>query len=57
MNRILLLLFAAGFPFGQDWPVYGGDAGGSGFRRLRSPGISRKVFVMFQNAAAPRRSY
>src|SRR5678815_1464645 len=29
MNRFLLLLFAAGFAFGQDWPAYGGDAGGS----------------------------
>ena len=29
MNRILLLLVTAGLAFGQDWPVYGGDAGGA----------------------------
>src|SRR5713226_6244416 len=29
MNRILLLLVTGGLAFGQDWPVYGGDAGGT----------------------------
>ena len=30
MNRIpLLLLLAAGLAFGQEWPFYGGDAGGT----------------------------
>ena len=35
MNRILLLLAAAGLAFGQEWPVYGGDAGGARYSPLK----------------------
>src|SRR5215468_1206600 len=34
MNRILLLLITGGLAFGQDWPVYGGDAGGARYSSL-----------------------
>ena len=34
-NLILMLLLAAVFMLGQDWPVYGGDAGGTRFSSLK----------------------
>src|SRR3954452_12347912 len=35
MHRILLLLLAGGLAFAQDWPVYGGDAGGARYSALK----------------------
>src|SRR2546425_4326147 len=36
MNRILLLLLlTSSLTFGQDWPVYGGDAGGARYSPLK----------------------
>ena len=35
MNRILLLLVASGLAFTQDWPAYGGDAGGTRYSSLK----------------------
>src|SRR3954467_11098147 len=35
MHRILLLLLTGGLAFAQDWPVYGGDAGGARYSSLK----------------------
>src|SRR5260370_18389882 len=35
MHRILLLLVTGGLAFGQDWPAYGGDAGGARYSPLK----------------------
>ena len=34
-NLILILLLPAVFMLGQDWPVYGGDAGGTRYSPLK----------------------
>ena len=35
INRILILLLSGLSVFGQDWPVYGGDAGGTRYSSLK----------------------